>query len=252
MIRLEFSEALGRKIRCEHWDNIGISTYTKLKEALQQRKISEGLELVDYLHTEFKFIHDTFADWTYSLLDFVAKKYGEDELYNALRENFELLARAQNALAKPFSSIEEALQFDIENMRAHRCGKREIGDVTVREERDRYVVSMDPCGSGGRMRRIGEIDGSPPRTDSPYNLGVTKKPHFWSWNRAGVPYYCVKCCVWYEVIPIERRGYPTKISDFPDDPNMPCIRYYYKSPELIPEEFFLRVGMKKELSRFVR
>ena len=80
MIRLEFSEALDRKMRREDWDNLGISTYTKLKETLQQRKFSEGLDLVDYLHTEFKFIHDTFADWTYGLLDFIAKIWGRGTL----------------------------------------------------------------------------------------------------------------------------------------------------------------------------
>ncbi|MFX0198921.1 MAG: hypothetical protein ACFFCW_22600 [Candidatus Hodarchaeota archaeon] len=252
MARLEYSEALGRKIRSDDWDNIGVSTYTKLKETLQKGNLSEGLELIDYLHTEFKFIHDTFADWTYGLLHFVANRYGEEELYVALTDNFDLLTRAQNALARPFSSVKEIVQFDVESMRAHRCGKGELGNVTVIEEKDRYVVSMDPCGSGGRMRRKGELDGSPPRTEAPYNLGKTKKPYPWSWSQAGVPYYCVKCCVWYEVIPIERRGFPAKISEFPADPNKACIRYYYKSPESIPEEFFARVGKTKDTSKFIR
>lgn len=251
MIRLEYSEHLGRKIRREDWENLGISTYTKLRETMQEGKLKKGLELIDYLQTEFKFVHDIYGDWAYSLLDFIAKKFGEEEIYVVLKENFELFTRARNPLTHSFT-LEEIVQFDVENMRAHRCGVRELGNVTINDEKDRYVLIMDPCGSGGRMRRTGEIDGSPPRTGPPYNLGKTKKPYPWSWGKVGVPYYCVHCCVWYEIIPIEKRGYPSKITEFPEDPNKPCIRYYYKNPEYIPEEFFTKVGQKKDPSKFIK
>jgi hypothetical protein len=135
--------------------------------------------------------------------------------------------------------------------RFHRSGPGEVGNVEIAEEEDRYVFSTDPCGSGGRMRRVGEIDGSPPRTNQPYNLGVTTKAYPWSWGKAGVPYYCVHCCVWSEIITIENKGYSIRITEYNEDPQGPCKRYFYKKPELIPEEYFTRVGKIKDPSKFI-
>jgi hypothetical protein len=44
---------------------------------------------------------------------------------------------------------------------------------------------------------------------------------------------------------IERFGFPSKIVDYQDDPKAPCRWYFYKKPELVPEEFYTRLGMKK-------
>jgi hypothetical protein len=117
-----------------------------------------------------------------------------------------------------------------------------MGDITVAEEEDKYVIYLDPCGSGGRMRREG-------RDKPPYNYGKTKKAYPWSWGKAGVPYYCVHCCIWSEIIPTEQQGYPHRVTAYSDDPNEPCAFYIYKRPELIPEEYFARIGKKKDLSR---
>ncbi len=98
-------------------------------------------------------------------------------------------------------------------------------------------MSFDPCGSGGRMRRIGQLDGIPPRTGEPINLGVTKKAYTWSWGKTGVPYYCLHCSVWHEIMHIEKTGVPVKITDYDPDPEAPCVWYIYKDPQAIPEEF---------------
>ena len=49
--------------------------------------------------------------------------------------------------------------------------------MTVIEEAERFVITHDPCGSGGKLRRKGQF-------------GVTKHAYQWSWGKAGVPYYC--------------------------------------------------------------
>jgi hypothetical protein len=100
------------------------------------------------------------------------------------------------------------------------------------------VIYLDPCGTGGRMRREG-------RTEPPFNYGVTQKAYPWSWGKAGVPYYCVHCCLMSEIYPIESQGVPHRITGYSDDPHEPCAFYIYKSPELIPEEYFTRIGKQK-------
>ncbi len=126
--------------------------------------------------------------------------------------------------------VEEDLQLCTETHRFHHS------NFTVTEEPDRYVVTHDPCGSGGRLKRT-------------MSVATTKKAYPWSWGKAGVPYYCCHCCMTWEIIPIELRGYHLRINLIADKPEDPCIHLFYKRPELIPEEYFTRLGMKKDMAK---
>jgi len=249
---VEHSEKFGRKmIKSEDLADHGKNSFAKVKELIEAGNKEEALELVDYMQTEGKVLHDLYCDWTYADLDYVAKKYGEEEVHNMLRHAQTILAKV--AYGKiPKLTVEDTIRFFSEAMRAHRCGPKEMGDFVIREEEDRYVMEFDPCGSGGRMRRTGEVDETPPRTGPPFNLGKTKKAYPWSWGKKGVPYYCIHCCLWHEIMAIEGKGYPTKITEYSDDPHVPCRWLFYKKPELIPEEYFTRVGKKKDPSKFAK
>ncbi len=132
---------------------------------------------------------------------------------------------------------EELVVVIAEEFRAHFSGPGREGAIWVIEEADRYRIVLDPCGSGGRMRKT-EL------------FGVTKKTYPWSWNKSGVPYYCIHCAVMWEIIPIELRGYPIRINLCPDRSEDPCVHLFYKRPQLIPEEYFTRVGKIKDISKF--
>jgi hypothetical protein len=135
-------------------------------------------------------------------------------------------------------------------MRGHFSGPREEGEIKGYDDGERYVVEFNPCGSGGRMMR-GGTDGSSSRTGPPFNLGKTSKGYSWSWSKKGVPYYCIHCCVWHEVMAIESQGYPVKITECPvKDPSESCRWYICKDPNLIPSVFFERVGFTKDKSKF--
>lgn len=245
MVRLEYSEILRRKIRKDDWKELGVSTWVKIKEALKDVRLEEAESLVDYLIPEGKRLHDIYCDWVYGLLNYIGNKLGEEGIYDALRYTGELFWKPIIEIAPKFS-VEEWVQINAETMRVHRCGPGEIGNIQIIEEVDKYKISFDPCGSGGRMRRIGEVDRLPPRTDPPYNLGKTKKPYPWSWSKIGVPYFCTHCCIWSEIMPIEILGYPLRVCEYSDDPNDPCAWVFYKKPELIPDIYFERVGKRKK------
>jgi hypothetical protein len=51
----------------------------------------------------------------------------------------------------------------------------------------------------------------------------------------------------WEIIPTELRGYPLKLLMVPEKLGDPCYHYLYKRPELIPEEYFSRIGKKKTI-----
>ena len=234
MVRLEKSETLQRNIRKDDWSELGIPTWTLLEQAIRENRTQPALELLDYLFNhEVKFMHDLYTDWVYGLLTYIANNFSEEEVPKAMRSTpmINPLDKSRGVIVTP----EEVVQRMAEAIRAH-CAR--LGELTITEEEERYVLSANPCGSGGRMRRTG-------RTKPPYNFGVTQKPYPWSWGKVGVPYYCVHCALWTGIMAIEKLGYPARVHEFPDNPDDPCRIIIYKKPELIPERYFAELGMKK-------
>jgi len=242
-VTLTYLNKLDRKVRTDNWNwfELGCSTWTKIKECILSGDREAALELVEYLLPEGKRVHDLYCDWTYGMFTYVAEKFGEEEVYHIQRATADLVVGGLFKSTKSLT-VPEFVSLLAETMRSHRSGPGERGDIEIKEEESRFIMSFDPCGSGGRMRRKGELDGTPPRTESPYRLGVTKKPYPWSWGRVGVSYYCTHCCIMTEIISIEKLGYPLIITEYPDDPYNPCRRLIYKKKNLIPEVYFARVG----------
>ncbi len=174
--------------------DLGVSTVTKALEAIDSGRLSEAKELVKYLSLEWKGLHDLYADWSWAMYDYIADKFGEEELLNAIK-TAHAVQLDQLAQASKMLSAREFVEIAAESIRAHRSGPSQLGDVEVKDEGDRYVIELDPCGSGGRMRRGDPVAGTPPRTGAPYNYGVVKGAYPWTWGKKTVPRYCVHCCV---------------------------------------------------------
>jgi hypothetical protein len=226
MIRLQQSEVFQRKIRQDDVaGELAIPTFTLAIEAMKAGKLDEAAELIEYGCAEDTRTHDSFV-MLISELGTRLADFDEQEVARILHQKY--YPRAQSYLAaKP--SVETLLQRGAESQRSHH------GNFAITEERDRYVVNCDPCGSGGRLRRVAK------------SIGKTKKAYPWSWGKAGIPYYCCHCSILNEIAPIEIRGYPIRITLPGDRDEDPCIHYYYKKPELIPEEYFARVGKTKTI-----
>jgi hypothetical protein len=229
-----FSEKLGRIVRNEPLVNLGVSSWIRIKEAIKEGLLEDALDLVDYLLTEGKRLHDLMSDWVYASLDFIAKNFGEEMLYEALHYSHQKLRKPYLEQISNFS-VEDVVYLQAEGWRAHRSGPDALGEIEIYEKSDRYVISFNPCGSGGCMRRGGEIDDTPSRLGPPFNFGVTSKAYPWSWGKKGVPYYCLYCCICSEILPIEWIGYPTRISDYNPNHEEPCKFLFYKSPDMIPD-----------------
>jgi hypothetical protein len=228
MIRLERSEALQRKMRKDDPPDLAISNWDVISQAIQAGKTGEALEFLDHERIASQANNDSFTAFVESLLTYIANNFGEEEVYKSLKPRYS--ARLAEFLSTTHGVLEE-LQRCTESQRRHHAS------FSVKEEPDRYVVSYDPCGSGGRLRRTRSV-------------GLNKKPYPWSWDKVGVPYYCTHCCVNWEMTGIELRGYPVRITLVGDKPEDPCVHLFYKKPELIPEEYFTRIGMKKDPSKF--
>ena len=240
------TEPLGRLLRVdEPIEELGISTYDRLREAVKAGDKETALKLIDYAQHEVKGIHDVYCDWSYAFLTWISDHCGEEKLADVLSYTKEKISLAFFDQLKGLKTVKQQVQWYTEQMRAHRSGPGETGTIKVWEEADRYVIECDPCGSGGRMRRTGEVDKTPPRTGPPFNFGKTKKAYPWSWHMKDVPYYCVHCCHWAELVPMKSTGIPIRITEYDPDPDAPCRFYFYKKPELIPEKYYRRIGLEK-------
>jgi hypothetical protein len=219
MKKLEESKALGRIIRQDDTADLSTPTWTLVREAIRAGKTQEALTFLDYAYGEAKMMHDSMCSFVDDALAHIAS-LREEEIYMLLRKRYEPFIRRW---LSDTPGVKESLERGIEFQRGHG------GNSSITEELDKYVVRCDPCGSGGQLRRT--KDG-----------GKTRKEYPWTWGKSNVPYYCIHCCVMWEILPTEIRGYPIRINVIGDKPSDPCIHFYYKKPELIPEEYFNRIG----------
>jgi len=244
MLRLVESERLKRLIREDDGAELGLPTQEMIVKAIDEGRYEEAKALARYMVPEGKGLHDLFCDWIWDMLTKTAEKDGEEAAYQLCRATQKtwMMRRTWKGLLK--MSVEDRVRINAEVMRSHRCGPKQDGEIEIIEEQDRISIKMDPCGSGGRMRRGDPVAGTPSRLGPPYNFGVTKQVHPWSWGLKNVPFYCIHCAI-NEILPIEWGGYPLWVTGYSDDASKPCYWHFYKKPDLIPDEYFDRLGFKK-------
>jgi hypothetical protein len=213
----------------------------RLRAALRTGRPERPLDLLEDYLDRARLAHDVASDWAWAMLTRIAQLQGEGALEQAFRVT-QARWMAERYAALRAMSPAEFLALTVEGMRGHFSGPGRLGDITVSDEGDRFVLSFDPCGTGGRMRRGDEVTGSPPRWEPPYRFGFTGRPWPWSWRRTGVCYYCAHCAVVNEILPIEELGYPMRVTQHPEDPTEPCRWVIYKDPGKVPAEAYLRVG----------
>jgi hypothetical protein len=203
-------------------------------------------------------LHDRYADLMAGVLAFVAARFGEDALEDCYRAVLEPYIQERympfDVRVNPYqSTVDRNLYLVLEAMRAHLCGPDRDGNLDFEEHEDRFVVSFDPCGSGGRSMRGDELEGTGSRVLEPYEFGVTQEKHDWAWNEEGICYYCAHCCFALEKLPAERWGHPVRVVDPPrwggaagaESTQKKCSWTVYKSLEAIPEEAYRRIGHSK-------
>ena len=242
MIRLERSSTLGRRIRKDSPGRLGVSTWNLLEEAILEGKWERANEIIDYLYVgEGKTWHDLNNDFWAALISYVGHSFGEHEVEKMWREVFASAIFGPTALTRT-PSAKERVYAAAEIWRAHYVAD---GQLRIEEKEDCYVMTLSPCPTGGRQRKEG-------RLKPPYNLGKTSQPYPWSWSRSNIPWYCTHCAIVQAgAVPIESFGYPIRVQEYPEDPEDPSCRIiFYKNPELIPEDYFKKLGYQKDPSKF--
>ncbi len=198
-------------------------------------------------------IQDRDVDHLYGLLNEAVVRWGEPvvgEFWDAIigplfAARYEKFDVARN----PWSdSLWTNVYLAFEAMRGHLVGPERDGTMEFTEDAERFTWRFDPCGSGGRSMRGDAIEGSPPRMESPFGYGVTKEAYDFAWNKKGVCYYCVNCCVVMQLMPIDTFGYPVRVVEpptYPDTREAKCVWHVYKDPADVPERYYRDVGRTK-------
>jgi hypothetical protein len=200
--------------------------------------------LMDVHTTEARLIHDVLCDWAWALLTVIGRTWGEEALGGVLRVTEEPWVTVRYEKIRELSVL-DALRLTVEGMRGHLSGPERRGEISVVEERDRYVLSFDACGTGGRMRRGDPVSGSGSRLEAPYNFLNIAGAYDWTWKRKGVCAYCAHCAMVNQILPIEKLGRPMRMTLYPASPSDPCRWVIYKDPHDFPDDAFTEVGLTK-------
>lgn len=216
-------------------------TMERAIEALDKGDIEEARVLCQSMTTEWRYIHDMLIELVLGLVDFVKRRFGEDEVAGAWRESME---RAWREDAGKISKVDrraivEALAA---SWRAHSTSGTgpHPGRFTIEEDDEKVTFVLHPCGSGQRLVLMGKYD------DPERGYSVTEHAHDWSFDRANMPLYCTHCTFMNELLPMEWSGLPLYPLDPPVDYHRdPCRWYWYKDPADIPDRFWARYGLSK-------
>ena len=241
---LKLADFAGRLLREGDEKDLGRPSHELVSEAIDDGRLADAKKLSRAALDETKSLHDLMCDWVWDLLSQIGRRHGENEMHEMLRTSQAgwMMRRTWSGFLK--LSVKKRVELTAEIMRSHRCGPGQDGEIDVVDEGDRFAIVMDPCGSGGRMRRGDPENNTPSRLGPPYNFAVTEEAHDWSWNEKGVPYYCLHCCL-NEKLAAEFGGHPLWVTGYDADASKPCAWYFYKSAEAIPEHYYTRIGMKK-------
>ena len=139
----------------------------------------------DYLFA-VRVSHDLLASYCSCISTCVLLKAGQQTAEEGIRASFESCSFHKPTWAM-FSELKPELLAVVlaEHLRAHFSGPGRDGAVKIVEEVDRFRILMEPCGSGGAMRRAHSDD----------EMGKFEIPSSATWGLSGVPAYCAHCAL---------------------------------------------------------
>ena len=169
-------------------------TMERAIEALERGDSDRAARLCEEMKHESQFMHDLLVDGIAGLISFVKERLGDEGVEEAWRWSLERSWR------RPVETIAESDRREVAKSlaatwRAHSTSGvgPKPGAFEIAEDDEKLTFTMNPCGSGQRLWRLGRYgeDG----------WGVTDEAHDWSYGREGFPLYCTHCAFMNEALP---------------------------------------------------
>ncbi|MET0773716.1 MAG: hypothetical protein ABWZ82_11570 [Candidatus Limnocylindrales bacterium] len=207
--------------------------------ALTERRPEDAVAAVELMRVRWAAQHDGLVTWIQSLLTDIADTFGEEAVLESVTLAYEHLWKPRYARWSEMTP-EERLQLSVEGMRGgHLSGPRHRGDVGVTDEGDRYVMSLDPCGSCGILRRGDPDSGRPSQRPAGNEV-----PHAWTWGRTGMSWYSIHSPIALEYLQMIEGRSPLRPLEDCDLPDLPCRWFIYKDPDGARSIDYERMGFR--------
>lgn len=208
---------------------MGRRTLDVLNEAIDNGDKEKAKELSQRMYNEFKHLHDGYFCWVTGLQTYIYNKLGVDALEEAERMAHTIESKIA-FIPSGETDFRKRVEETVGGLRGH------LQPISVTEDDEKVCITMEPCGSGERLIRMGGYE---------KGLDRVKESHRITWGQKDFPLYCVHCPV-MEMLDIENTG-DFGFCHFISDPigKEHCQFVFYKDPENIPEEFYTRIGKKK-------
>ena len=77
MLKLEYNPILGRMLRLDDLDTLGVSSQSLAEAAIEAGRTAEASALVDYFHQEMRIMHDIMITWLTDLSRYIIQRGGQ-------------------------------------------------------------------------------------------------------------------------------------------------------------------------------
>ncbi|MEX2290161.1 MAG: hypothetical protein WD794_07540 [Mycobacteriales bacterium] len=219
-------------------------TLDRVLDRLDEGDVEGARTAARHMFNEFESMHRLYRRWVTATLTEVVRRWGRD----ALAEVLEAGVRAWwlpnlRKLMEGTDDVAQRVRWFASGLRGHLVG------LTVREDAEKIVIEMAPCGSGGRLLMEG---GYTPPDDF---ASLAAEPAL-TYGLPDCPVYCAHQPL-MEKLSVERYGHPFVVIEpaaycttrRPADVPPPelarehCAFVVYKDPTRIPARYYERIGL---------
>ena len=216
---------------------MGTPIVEQVYSAIDKGENDKPAKLVRRMYKEWSAMHNIYRDWITALLSFIGEHYGDEELQEALKYSCASWFKPVVELCEKCDregDIRRKAEIVATGIKAHLMPMRVI------EDEEKFIFEPQPCGSGGLLVQEGYYD-------LPDGFLRIKNPQPMTCGKSDFPVYCAHAPI-MTMLAIEWTGAPVLIED-PSDSigEKPCRIYVYKNPKDCPEDFYLKVGKKKNI-----
>jgi len=113
--------------------------------------------------------------------------------------------------------------------------KQHMGQVSVREDAEKFTIEQTPCGSGGRLQINGAYTGQ-------QALPFVEVPGPLTFGEPRLPVYCSHCPVWNGVAPLRWFGRAHWVFENAARPDGSCTLHIYKKHDGTPPTYAERLS----------
>ena len=223
---------MGRIWTDEQLDELARRTIDKAFDAVDAGDLQKAKEMIQLMYDQFTKLHDGATVWITGLLSWIYERHGTQGVADAERE-----AHAKEAKLVFFPPEQNDFKFIVERL-AKELQAHVHQYMTMEEDDEKVTMTVTPCGSGGRLIKMG---GYTPEI----GLKCIAEPADITFNTPDFPLYCVHCPI-FNMNAIDDTGDFMSVNNPPGD-GTSCVRYFYKDKNDIPEEYYKRLGREKPL-----